>query len=221
MAVYRDWMGTLLCRYKMCRFVWLMQILQIPTLASQSSYDDSSWRQTAFSQSVALMSLLCPSVHSEGWLSLVCVGDHSTIRPSQAFPSLISCLYTACATMPSQRGQYITTETSAVKTLVLTKLRFYWRAPSFFCKSVWAVYWLTGGNGKMSAFKVCLLVWYLYAFKQGRAISTCCQQSIYDFSLFWLSISGSQISRYFKLSKFRTLLCRLLIYTCKIFKVII
>lgn len=50
--------------------------------ASRSSYDDSSWRQTAFSQSVALMSLLCPSVRSEGWLSHVCVGDHSTVGPS-------------------------------------------------------------------------------------------------------------------------------------------
>lgn len=85
MGVHRDWMGTLLCWYNMCWFVWLMQILQVPTLVSQSSYDDSSWRQTAFSQSAALMSLLCPSVHSEGWLSLVCVGDHFTIRPSQAF----------------------------------------------------------------------------------------------------------------------------------------
>lgn len=73
-----------------------MQILQIATLASQSSYDDSSWRQTAFSQSVALMSLLCPSVRSEGWLSLVCVGDHSTIRPSQALLSLISRLLAVC-----------------------------------------------------------------------------------------------------------------------------
>lgn len=81
-------------------FVWLTRSLQIPTLASQSSYDDSSWRQTAFSQSVALMSLLCPSVRSEGWLSLVCVGDHSTIGPSQAFLSLISCLQMAHATMP-------------------------------------------------------------------------------------------------------------------------
>lgn len=79
---------------------WLMQMLQVPTLVSQSSYDDSSWRQTVFSQSAALMSLLCPSVHSEGWLSLVCVGDHSTVRPSQAFHHFISCLYMACATMP-------------------------------------------------------------------------------------------------------------------------
>lgn len=123
---------ALLCRYKMCCFVWLVQILQIPTLASQSSYDDSSWRQTAFSQSVALMSLLCPSVHSEGWLSLVCAGDHSTIRPSQAFLSLISRLQTACATMPSQHGQYIATEISAVRLLCLQSCASTGELPVFF-----------------------------------------------------------------------------------------
>lgn len=56
-CVCRDWMDTFLCQYKMCCFVWLMQILQVPTQVSQSSYDDSSWRQTAFSQSAALMFL--------------------------------------------------------------------------------------------------------------------------------------------------------------------
>lgn len=84
-ALHGDWMGTLFCRDIKCA-VWLRPM----QAASQSSYDDSSWRQTAFSQSVALMSLLCPAVHSEGWLSLVCVGDHSSNRPSQDFLSLIS-----------------------------------------------------------------------------------------------------------------------------------
>lgn len=83
MGVYGGWIATLLCRYQMCS-------LCIHLAASRSSYDDSSWRQTVFSQSVALMSLLCPSVCSEGWLSLVCVGDHSTIRPSHSFLPLIS-----------------------------------------------------------------------------------------------------------------------------------
>lgn len=45
------------------------------------------------------------------------------------------------------------------------------------------------------------------------------QQSV--FSHFQtLDFGLTRFPRYFKLSKFRTLLCRLLIYTCKIFKVI-
>lgn len=107
--------------------------------ASRSSYDDSSWRQTAFSQSVALMSLLCPSVRSEGWLSHVCVGDHSTVGPSQAFLSLISCLLMAC-----QRGQYITTA------IMLTKLCFYLRAPCFFlreCVGCLSIAWVCSIQG--------------------------------------------------------------------------
>lgn len=104
MRSHRDWCITRAVLCRPCRYH-----------RSQSSYDDSSWRQTAFSQSVALMSPLCPSVQREGWLSLVCVGDHSTIRPSQAFLSLISlCVWKVC-----QRGQYINTAINAVRLLCL------------------------------------------------------------------------------------------------------
>lgn len=118
-------MGTLLCTCLKC--------------AVSCSYDDSSWRQTAFSQSVALMSPLCPSVHSEGWLSLVCVGHHSTIRPSLPVTYLSIVCVCECVNghvLPClyRRGQYITSETSAVGLLCLHSCASYRRAP---CSLLW------------------------------------------------------------------------------------
>lgn len=102
MRSHRDWCITRAVLCRPCRYH-----------RSQSSYDDSSWRQTAFSQSVALMSPLCPSVQREGWLSLVCVGDHSTIR-AKPFCHSSPCVWKVC-----QRGQYINTEINAVRLLCL------------------------------------------------------------------------------------------------------
>lgn len=186
MRSHRDWCITRAVLCRPCRYH-----------RSQSSYDDSSWRQTAFSQSVALMSPLCPSVQREGWLSLVCVGDHSTIR-AKPFCHSSPCVWKVC-----QRGQYINTEINAVR--LLCKLRFYRRDP---CLSVRVL------RGEMFRSTVCsiqdvcvnsmLSIWSVQ-------FLTCRRQSIFESSLFQL-----QISRYFKLSKFRAQLCRLLIYTCKI-----
>lgn len=41
-------------------------------------------------QSVALTSLLCPSVHSEGWLSFVCAGDHSHCQAGSSLAATVS-----------------------------------------------------------------------------------------------------------------------------------
>lgn len=189
MGAYRDWMGTLLCRYNVCCF---MQILQILTLASQSSYDDSSWRQTAFSQSVALMSPLCPSVHSEGWLSLVCVGDHSTTRANK--PSLpvtyLVCVngmcYHAC-----QCGRCISppksvlSDSCAYKAVLLPE-----RAPCVFSVRMPFIDRLVEmGKFQGAAFEVCVIT--VCSQTGGRAISTCRQQI------------NLWILPYFKLSEFQ------------------
>lgn len=154
--------------------------------ASQSSYNDSSWRQTVFSQSAALMSLLCPSVQSEGWLSLVCFGDHSTIRAKPSLPVtyLLSVNGTCCHAC--QPGQCITCWNQCCQTFVLLPES----SLSFFCENACANYWSTGGNENISGCSiqgVFVFVGCLHALKiRGMQISTRREQSVAEFSLFQL-----------------------------------
>lgn len=164
MRSHRDWCITCAVLCRPCRYH-----------RSQSSYDDSSWRQTAFSQSVALMSPLCPSVQREGWLSLVCVGDHSTIR-AKPFCHSSPCVWKVC-----QRGQYINTEINAVRLLCLPSCASTGEIHVFLWECVGKCF-----DRLCSIQDVCvnsmLSIWSVQ-------FLTCRQQSIFESSLFQLQIS--------------------------------
>lgn len=87
------------CRYcSLTEQLWWL-ILEADSVQSVSRLNVSSL--LCLSASLSLSSSFSPSVYSEGWLSFVCSGDHSTnIESSQAYLSLVYLLFVIWHVLP-------------------------------------------------------------------------------------------------------------------------